>query len=876
MRGRVVSAIFKRELLGYFSSPTGYVFITIFVFLSAIAAFWQEQFFAANLANLDQLNRFFPYLLVFLVPAITMSLWAEEKRYGTDELVLTLPASDFDIVIGKYLAALAIYTIALAFSLSNVVVLFWLGNPDLGMLASTYLGYWLMGAALLSLGLFASLLTDNLTVAFILGALFCAVPVFINHAGVILSGSWQNLAQRMSVVEQFQDLSTGIVTPSALVYFLSFASAFLYLNVGVLGRRHWPTGRRGPKLGRHYLVRGLCLLVIVASLSLLGGQLTTRIDVTSEKVHSLAVDTVKLLKKLDPRKPVIIEAYVSPQVPRSYMETRANLIRMLREFDEIGGEAVHKKIYETVKYSSEAREAQERFGIRSNAVPVTEETVGAPREIFLGVAFTCGSEEFVIPFLDRGLPIEYELMRSVRVVSKTERRKVGVLNTGVKMFGGFDFRTNRQDNEWSILAELRKQYDVVQVEADSDYPSNLNALMVVLPHTLTEPQLGRLVTYVKQGKPVLILLDPLPAFDIDSSPHDVPRSPFQQQAPPKTRTDVAPLLEALGISWPVDTIAWDKYNPHPQLNTLPPEVVFVGAGSGAKAAFNPSEPVSSSLQEVVLIYPGAIRPANQAKTRFFPLLQTGVASGLLAWDRLVQQSFFGMEFNRNVSHEPDKGNHVLAARVEATAPTPVKAVVVADCDLLGEQFFELRKRGIENLNFDNVTFMLNAVDALVGDSSFIALRKRRPRHRTLEVVEAKTRVYEEQRLKETRAAEATAAKRLDEAQKRLDRAVEDLRRRQDLDEQTREIMISNLQSVENRRLTVARANIEDEKQRQIEDSRANMESSVRGIQNMIKLLAVALPPIPAFSLFLLFALKRLRREKIGVSERRLLATGQEA
>ncbi|RPI29867.1 MAG: ABC transporter [Acidobacteria bacterium] len=872
MRGRVVSAIFKRELLGYFSSPTGYVFITIFVFLSAIAAFWQEDFFAANLANLDQLNRFFPYLLVFLVPAITMSLWAEEKRYGTDELVLTLPASDVDIVLGKYLAALAIYTVALLFSLSNVIVLFWLGNPDLGMLASTYLGYWLMGAALLSLGLFASLLTDNLTVAFILGALFCAVPVFIHHAGVILSGEWQNLAQRLSMAEQFQDLAAGIVTPAALLYFLSFAAAFLYLNIGLLGRRHWPTGRRSPNLGIHYLVRGLCLLVIVASISLLGAHLTSRIDVTSEKVHSLSPDTVNLLKKLDPGKPVIIEAYLSPQVPRSYMQVRANLVRMLREFDEIGGEAVHKKIYETEKYSAEAREAQERFSIRASAVPVTEETVGAPREIFLGVAFTCGSEEFVIPFFDRGLPVEYELMRSIRVVSKTERKQVGVLNTGVKLFGGFDFKTNRQDNEWPILAELRKQYEVTQVQADTDYPTNVDAMLVVLPHTLTPPQLDRLIAYVKQGRPVLLLVDPLPAFSIDSSPQDVPSSPFQQ-APPKTRTDVTPLLELLGVSWPTGDISWDKYNPHPQLSNLPPEVVFVGSGNGAKAAFNASESIASSLQEVVLIYPGTVVPSGSAKTKFFPLLQTGTASGLVPWNRLVQQSFFGISLAQGVSHEPDKGNHVLAARVEGSGSKPVKAVVVADCDLLGEQFFELRKRGIENLNFDNVTFMLNAVDYLVGDQSFIALRKRRPRHRTLEAVEAKTRVYEEQRLKETRLAESTASKRLDEAQKRLDRAVEDLRRRPDLDEQTRDIMINNLQSVENRRLTVSRANIEDEKQRQIEDSRANMEAAVRGIQNMIKLLAVALPPIPAFSLFLLFSLKRLRSERIGVSERRLLSHG---
>jgi len=857
---KVIQAILRRELASYFATPTGCVFITLFVFLSAMAAFWQERFFATNLANLDQLNRFFPYLLIFLVPAISMSLWAEEKKQGTEELLLTLPATDLQIVLGKYLAALAIYSVALLFSLSHVVVLRWLGSPDPGLMFSTYLGYWLMGAALLTAGMLASALTDNLTVAFILGAVFCSVPVFLNYAGSIVAGAPQRLAEKLSVVEQFRDLSTGVITLAPLVYFASFAAATLYLNVVVLGHRRWRTGPKTPPMRAHLAVRAVALAAIVASLTLLASNSRLRLDATSEQIHSLSGETRTLLRSIDRRQPVFIQAYFSPDVPRSYVEARSGLVAMLREFQAVSDGGVNAKIVETVKYSPQAREAQERFGIKPFRVPASEESARAVNEIFLGLAFTRGSEEFVIPFFDRGLPVEYELMRSIRVVSRAKRKKIGILNTPAKLFGGLDFQSRAQSPEWSIVSELRKQYEVAQVSPDADYPADLDALLVALPSSLTEAQADRLTVYVGRGKPTLLLVDPMPAFDLDLAP--------QEQAsggPPKA--NLRPLMDLLGIAWQTNRIAWDNYNPHPQLKSLPKEVVFVAKG------FNQKDPITAGLQEVVLLYPGVLK--SQGGAPFVPLLKTSADSGLVRWDQIVERSMFGVAINQDAPHNPDDGNHVLAARIQGKGSSgPLNASVIADADLMSEQFFELRRHGVENLNFDNVTFLLNCVDQLAGDPSFIALRKRRPKQRTLEAVEARTRTYEAQRLHESEQAEALADQRLKEAQARLDRSVREVEQRGDLDEQTKEVMIANLKSAENRRLEVARANIDDEKQRQIEDSRAEMESSIRGIQNTIKLMAVALPPIPAFLVFLIVSVRRLRRERIGVPVDRLV--GKEA
>ncbi|MEZ6051214.1 MAG: Gldg family protein, partial [Planctomycetaceae bacterium] len=506
MRSHVIWAVFKRNVTSYFSGMLGYLFIVVFVVAGAFAAF-NAHFFANNLANLDQLSYWFPYLLLFVVPAITMTAWADEKKTGTDELLFTLPAKDWEILLGKYFAVLAVYTIALIFSLTHVMVLAYYGNPDPGIIFTTYVGYWLAGGSLLAVGMFASVLTGSVTVAFVLGSALCAIPVFIGHVPGI--GSW---IREFSIEERLRDFSLGTIPLESVIYFLSLAGFALYLNAVMIARRHWAGGPQGTSMGWQFLVRAVALGVVLVSGNYMFAQAGMRADLTSEDLFTLSATTREIIKNIDGDKPVTIEAYLSPaeEVPQQYVGIRKKLIGLLRELDSRGGSKVKVQYVDVEPFSEEA-EIAEKWGIEPRSV-TTEDEGGrfVRKDIFLGTVTRSGYDQVIVPFYGVGDSVEFELARSLGTVSNEDRLTVGILETDAKLMGGFNTQSFRSDPEWRIVTELKKQYKVKTVSPASPIEEEMDVLLAVMPSSLNEAQMANFVTYVKSGKPVLIFDDPLP------------------------------------------------------------------------------------------------------------------------------------------------------------------------------------------------------------------------------------------------------------------------------------------------------------------------------------------------------------------------------
>ena len=932
---RVAYAVLKRNFYGYFANPTGYVFLCLFVLLTSMAAFWPDEFFSSNLGTLGQLNKWFAYIMMFFIPAITMSIWAEEKRQGTDELLLTLPADDFDIVAGKYVAAAAIYTVSLLFSqLSTFMVLALLtqGEIDTGLFFANYLGYWFIGLAMISIGMVASFLTSNLTVGFILGALFNAPLAFAFVFDNIVSffagaGANRNLTREIKnfgIQERFDDFGRGVLSASGMSYFLLISMFGVYLCMVLIGKRHWSGGRDGNAKLTHFLSRIVLLGILAFAGSLLfRNKDIFRKDITENQVSSLSPVSIEMIRTLGRDRDIVVDAFISDEVPEQYAKIKYEIVSLLKEFESTAkssGVAMQVRIYDSIRPSSdEEKMAEQQYGIVPQMISVREKGTYSDQPVLLGAAVRSGLQKVVIPFFEPGVPVEYELVRSLTTVAKPARKKLGVVKTDAKLMGGMDMRSFQSQPQHPIIEELSKQYEVIEVNAASSIDTEkYDVLLAVQPSSLGPEEMINFTAAVTAGVPTAIFEDPV-VVAFDSS---VPGTGDPKQAGgggmmgmmgggggAQPKGDIRPLWRALGIEAPGQPgmqggfspdLCWQEYNPYPILSQTSQATdlwIFASESSpNAEDALSEASEITKGLKEIMFLYAGVILPAKDSDVKFSALVKTGQVAGTMRKSDIdgIQRSKLSRDTELKIRRGKQKGEQILAALLEGetakegetASKRPIKAVYVTDIDCMSEVFVNIRnkKAMMEEINFQfqNITFILNTIDVLVGETRYPQVRRHVPTYSTLKLVEMKAdSARQEEVAKQTEfqseytKAVANVEDEIAASERGLKEEIEKLQNQGSIDQETFKKLQEKAQIDQIKKAQMAKKfkidkdRLERTRDQGIREARRQSDDSISKIQLYYKLLAVFIPPIPPLLVGIIVMVSRRLRERDGISKTRL-------
>jgi len=234
-----ITAILKKEFRSYFNSPIAYIFITFFLGISAWLFF--QNFFLVNQAEMRGFFGLMPWIFLFFIPAVTMKLWSEEKKIGTIEILMTLPIRDYEVVVGKFLASFALLAVTVLLTLVIPFSVMSLGNPDVGTLIAGYIGLLLMGGAYIAIGFFASTLTENQIIAFIIGIVVCLVLLLIGEDFVLFkTPNWLfPIFSYLGLGAHYSSILRGVLDSRDIIYYLSLIGFFLYLSTLAVESRKW-------------------------------------------------------------------------------------------------------------------------------------------------------------------------------------------------------------------------------------------------------------------------------------------------------------------------------------------------------------------------------------------------------------------------------------------------------------------------------------------------------------------------------------------------------------------------------------------------------------------------------------------------------------
>ncbi len=424
-----IMSIVRKELNGYFGSPMALIFVGVFLAATLFTFFWADPFFARGIADVRPMFFWMPVLLIFLVGALTMRQWSEEQRTGTLEILMTLPASSLQLVLGKFLAVMALVVVALALTLFLPITVSLMGNLDWGPVIGGYLAALLLAAAYAAIGLFISSRTDNQLVSLILTVLVGGLFYLVGSRGVtdFAGGSLAEILRAIGAGSRFESIERGVIDLRDLVYYLSLTFFFLALNVVSLESKRWSHGENTAAYRRGLMLTvgliGLNLLLLNVWLYPLS---RARLDLTEQQEYSLSATTKELLGNL--QEPLLIRGYFSEKTHPLLAPLVPAIRDMLDEYRIASNGNVVIEIVDPIQDPDLETEANQTYGIQPTPLQAADRYGASVVNAYFDLLIRYGDQSEVLNFRDlieiqpsrtgqvdvRLRNLEYDLTRAIK------------------------------------------------------------------------------------------------------------------------------------------------------------------------------------------------------------------------------------------------------------------------------------------------------------------------------------------------------------------------------------------------------------------------------------------------------------------------------
>lgn len=428
MRNQIL-AITRKELSSYFGSPLAVIFIGAFLAAVLFVFFTVDTFFARGLADVRPLFRWMPILLILLLAALTMRQWSEEQRSGTQELLLTLPVPLPALVLGKFLAVMALIGLALALTLPLPITVALIGDLDWGPVIGGYLAALLMAGAYAAIGLFVSSRTDSQIVALIATALLGGLFYIVGARPVtgLFEGSLSELLRALGTGSRFESIQRGVIDLRDLVYYLSLTALFLLLNTISLDGMRWSRQQTAYRR-RIWITAGLIAVNLLALNLWLAPLRGLRLDLTQDRAYTLSDTTRDLIGNLP--EPLVLRAYISERTHPLLAPLAPKVRDLLDEYRVAGNGRVQVSVLDPIDDPELEAEANQTYGIRPTPLPVQGRYESSVISAYFDILVRYGDQDVVLNFddlielrpsgsggVDVGFRnLEYDLTRSIKKV----------------------------------------------------------------------------------------------------------------------------------------------------------------------------------------------------------------------------------------------------------------------------------------------------------------------------------------------------------------------------------------------------------------------------------------------------------------------------